>query len=297
MRNNTGSWQTVGMLAAQVLKYPREAKEPELKVREIMGEMRAAFARPENDLYRLLQVTRRRLLVAKPYKLNELMKQVAALQGPASPDEQWEPLSKKSLPRFARLTLGQLPIVRQTVEDGIQPALEQRAAQSMIRWAPRTSNEERFRTIVAGAVLLSALYGQIRNRLDLCKSCAILTVFPKRGFRRTYCDRCKDLARKRPMTASEQATGLPWWKVKPWRRVLGRMRRRGFKRSGLNTPKLKKQWRAKALRSLYELKSQDELAAWEQSVAPKGKPGRPLSQGRPPALSIREGVQPAGSGK
>ena len=53
------------------------------------------------------------------------------------------------------------------------------------------------------------------------------------------------------------------------------MRKRGFKRMGLKTKKEQDLWRRAALQKLLEVRDPRELDAWENSVAPRGKPGRP----------------------
>lgn len=148
----------------------------------------------------------------------------------------------------------------------------------MVRWEGPEKDEDTFRVSPVGAVLVSAFYGVFRGRLRCCSSCGSLTVFPRTGFERRYCDRCRNLrfAPRQP----ERGTGLPVSKAERWRRVLGRMRRRGFPRLGYQTEEKKRRWKGVALAALHECKTERELDSWEQRVAPMGRPGRPRKSQR-----------------
>jgi hypothetical protein len=151
--------------------------------------------------------------------------------------------------------------------------LARRVTRATVRWEGPNGREDCFRATPVGAVFLSALYGVLRGRLRYCQSCVSYVVFPQQGFERKVCDRCRALraATVRP----ERASGLPLSQGERWRRVLGRMRRRGFKRLKLLEPHKRRQWKLVALASLAQCRTTRDLDAWEKRVAPFGAPGRP----------------------
>jgi len=87
----------------------------------------------------------------------------------------------------------------------------------------------------------------------------------KTGFKRKYCYACQG-----PKAEADRATGLRQEKQMRWRRVLARMRRRGFKRIGISDAEGRRRWKVHAIAALRQT---TDLDAWEAEYAPKGIPG------------------------
>ncbi len=268
-RLNAGPWRPVGTLAAAVFRFPHEPPEAKRHlqhpfVRRIWREL---HARPERDAAELLTNAGRVLQIVR---LNGFGRVKWHLDRELLPPDPWCALLLRQLPIVRRIAE---KIVRAPSHPSHRPLAEDlnKAVGTIVRWTGCTRNEEQFLTTPAGAVLISTLFGQTRGGLRLCGSCGGFVVFPRLGFPRKYCDKCKDLSPER----ADRATGLPSRKAFLWRKVLARMRRRTFKRLGLNDTKERKSWKMKAIRAIHEAKTEEQLKTWEESFAPKGKPGRP----------------------
>lgn len=263
-RLNTRSWKPVGTLAAAVFRSPQE---PRKAWPPIVLKMWQELHSPEQDVSALLTIAGEALQVVRANGFDRVN---SYLEWESLPPDPW-----------CALLLRQLRIVREITEHTVRAASHSAyqqliknngiAFESMVRWAGCAKNEDWFHATPAGTVLISALFGWARGGLRLCSSCGKFAVFPQLGFQRKYCDECRALSPGR----ADRATGLPRRKAELWGRVAARMRRRGFKRMGLNDPKSRKSWRMRALRAIHEADTAEQLAGWEERFAPQGKPGRP----------------------
>ncbi len=297
-RLNGGPWRPVGWLAAEVLKYPSEPKEHVGRLSGTLAEIRSGFASPENDVHRLLSRVGRKLKAMRGHDPEWVLDSFEAHYGLLDLADRYEREREGSPevpkpPAFVQRALKELSRTHEIAESFISrpsgprgraiiPMDGGRAVESIFRWVGCGRDEDCFRATPAGTVFLSASYGRARGYLRLCASCGRFALLPSRGFQRRYCDKCRSL-----MRSSDRVSGLPQRYVELWRRLENRMRRRGFKRLGLDTPQKRKQWRKYALQALYEVKTPEELKAWEQHFAPKGRPGRPRKQGDNPGAPAR----------
>lgn len=261
-RLNDGGWRPVGTLAESVLVAPRLAA---LALPATLALKWAELLSPLEDVRRLLQTagplrgvpTPRRFTVRSGARLVRRLSRVEAqLRSVRAAAE----AIASSRPNQQEARHIALPMIRRHVR-------------AMVRWEGATRDEELFRTTPAGAVLLSAVYGLFRGRLYLCAGCALFWVSPRIGPERKYCDKCRDL--RKNLRRPGRATGLPQSKAERWALVRERMRRRGFRRLGLTTKVQRKEWTNRALAAIHQVKTKEELKAWENLYAPLGKVGRP----------------------
>jgi hypothetical protein len=293
-RLNGGPVQPVGTLARETFRVSR------LKGREILGTgsgggfplqlARRLFVTnlsPQKDLARLLGASPHWSILARRGGRERAQSGGARAQQPGSS------LYRSRL-RYAKRCLRELPAVREAAEflAGLPPQrrlrlLAQaftvlpsaaparsgaarylrrvgRLARRTVRWVGLVGDGEAFAATPAGAVLLSALFGVYRGGLGVCQRCGSFALYPKGRWRTRDCDACR-------------SSRAPWVKgaKRRWQKVLWRMRKRGFKRMGLVTKEAQDLWRRTAMQRLMEVRDPEGLDAWENTVAPRGKPGRP----------------------
>lgn len=253
-RLNRGQWQPAGTLAATVFLFPRDSPMG----RRLSNSLRRKWLKyvspsPKEDLRRLLAA----LTILQP---------------------------KGS----ARLRIRfQLQQVRDIAESVVGLAADAPygatanpilvAAQKSVRWVAFGRRSEGFRVTPTGAVFLSVITGWRRGNLRLCRSCSGLTAFPRASLART-CRECREIFSR----GGRVAIGFARLQAGRWRKAAWRMRRRGFKRRGLDSHE-RQEWAIVARAALRQARTPKDLDAWEQVFAPKGEPGRP----RKPVQTVR----------
>jgi hypothetical protein len=280
-RLNAGPWRSVGTLAAVVFRFPHEppAAKKHMQHPMVRKIWRWVHASPHRDASELLTNAGKILQIVRMNGGFGRVKTYLDEEGEWLPPDPWCSRLVSQLPTARRITE---KIVRAAAYPRHRlPADDDSAALGgIVEWMGCTKNVDQFRTTPAGAVLISAIFGRTRGGLRLCGSCGGFAVFPRPGFPRRYCDKCKALS---PGLQAGRGTGLPLKEAILWRKVLSRMRRRGFKRLRMDDA-AKRQWKKRALQALHEVKTDEELMAWEANCAPKSKPGRPARKKKERAL-------------
>lgn len=154
-------------------------------------------------------------------------------------------------------------------------------------------DEQHFFTTPAAAVCLSVVVGFARGTLRLCERCARFDAFPREGFQRKYCDRCRDLRESR-FPAKGRAADLAADKLARWERVSARVYRRILRESQADrgrarwettgrlrkkrpmSPKARARWDEWQLLAWNALLVAQDLDAWETEFAPEQKRGPKL---------------------
>lgn len=148
-------------------------------------------------------------------------------------------------------------------------------------------DEQHFITTPAAAVNLSAVVGFARRTLTLCGWCAQFVAFPREGYERKHCDRCRDLRESR-FPVKGRAADLAADKLARWERVSARVYRRLLPRRATigrlrkkqqMSPEGRARWDEWNLLAWNALLVATDLDAWEAAWAPKQKRGPKLGGG------------------
>jgi hypothetical protein len=268
-RFDSGPWRPMGTLAKDTFEAPHLPRGAEHLPPELLMRWLDMYGNAQQDLRRLINAPNatsaaQRLLAGLRYSVSD---QTLALRDLGLVRQVIEELLQVPFPTWYH------PVRRRPGRDqsAIVRRMVGRALRRTVRWGGCTKDEERFQTTLAGATLLSALYGRTRGVLRLCASCGLLMVSPRKGFQHKRCRACRQLERE--PAAEGRASGLSLRQRDQWQKALGRMRRRGFRREGMVTKAQRQAWKEAALQGLRQAKSDSELEHWKSRFAPKATPG------------------------